>query len=84
MKTTTNKNKHSIPTQQKKKIRRSKRKTKDISLLYNNINGFKTKMESLKIIIEKQQPDIIALCETKLGKNSQGLVEETLVKQKTI
>ena len=38
-------------------------------------------MESLKIIIEKQQPDIIALCETKLGKNSLGLIEETLNKK---
>lgn len=38
-------------------------------------------MESLKIIIERQQPDIIALCETKLAENSKGLVEETLNKK---
>ena len=35
-------------------------------------------MASLKVITEKAQPDIVAICETKLAKNAQGLIEETL------
>ena len=35
-------------------------------------------MASLRIILQKVQPTILALCETKLSKNSHGLLEETL------
>ena len=35
-------------------------------------------MESLRIILQKVHPTILALCETKLSKNSHGLLEETL------
>ena len=37
-------------------------------------------MASLKIILEKEQPEIVALCETKMAKNSHGLLEETMNK----
>ncbi len=65
----------------RKKIRRGKKKAKDINIYYNNINGFKSKMSSLKVILEKEQPHVIALCETKLSKNSHGLLEETVDKK---
>ena len=35
-------------------------------------------MASLKVIQDKAQPDIMAICETKLSKNSKGLISETL------
>ena len=63
------------------KVRRSKKKQKTITLLYNNINGFKTKMTSLELINKDIQPDIIALCETKLAESACGLLEESLNKK---
>ena len=35
--------------------------------MYNNINGIKTKIESLKTIIEEENPTIIGITETKLN-----------------
>ncbi len=36
-----------------------------LKILYNNINGFLSKKESLNKIVKDLQPDIVALCETK-------------------
>ena len=41
-----------------------------VVLYYNNINGLQSKLDSLKSIITVKQPDIIALCETKLSNKS--------------
>ena len=49
--------------------RRSKKK-KNVTILYNNIRGVKSKYNSLSNIMEKISPSILALCETKLGKFS--------------
>ena len=40
-------------------------KSKGIKVMYNNINGFLSKKDSLFKIVESVDPDIIALCETK-------------------
>ena len=59
-----------------KKRRRGKRKNavkndeKVLELYYNNINGLICKQESLKHILAMKRPDVVALCETKLHKNS--------------
>ena len=51
----------------KKRTRRSKtKKPKEITLFYSNVNGLKSKQESLKQIVANLSPKIIALCETKL------------------
>ncbi len=36
-----------------------------LKILYNNINGYSSKRESLNKIVKDIQPDIVALCETK-------------------
>ena len=41
---------------------------RSIKVLYNNINGLTSKRDSLINILQIQQPDIVCLCETKLGK----------------
>ena len=41
----------------------------------NNINGYTSKKESLSEIIKVYQPDIIGLCETKLGKKEELTVD---------
>ena len=41
-----------------------------MELYYNNINGLITKQDSLKHILAMKKPDLVALCETKLHKNS--------------
>ena len=59
-----------------KKRRRGKEKQtvkddeKMLELYYNNINGLISKQESLKQILAMKKPDIVALCETKLHRNS--------------
>ena len=53
----------------RKRSKRSKKK-KNITIFYSNINGVKSKYGSLQNIIEKAEPNIIALCETKVGKSS--------------
>ena len=51
-----------------KKTRRGKPvRQKNLDVYYCNVNGFKSKVESIKNIVEKHQPQIMALCETKLG-----------------
>ena len=59
---------------QKSKQRRGKRKKNNtkqcgLTLYFNNINGYICKKESLLEIVKTIQPDIISLCETKLGKD---------------
>ena len=41
-----------------------------LKLYYNNINGLITKQDSLCDIVQMREPDLIALCETKLHTNS--------------
>ena len=45
-----------------------KKTTKRLKVMYNNINGFFTKKESLFKIVDSVDPDILALCETKKSK----------------
>ena len=45
-------------------------------MYYCNVNGLQTKKESIPIIVEKLQPKIVALCETKLA--SGNLIEKLL------
>ena len=49
-------------------------------MYYNNINGYTSKKESLEEIVKTVQPDLIALCETKLGEKEEVDIEgyETL------
>ena len=52
----------------RKKTRRGKKKkSKDISIYYCNVNGFKGKQNSIQNIIENLQPKIVAFCETKVA-----------------
>ena len=44
---------------------KGKLKTKSLKMMYNNINGFSSKKESLFKIVDSVDPDILALCETK-------------------
>ena len=50
----------------KKTRRGTKKKPKDVKIWYCNINGFKTKQESVRKIVDNLQPKIIVMCETKL------------------
>ena len=51
----------------KKRTRRAKTKSqKNLSVYYCNINGFRSKQDSLRQIIDRLQPKIVALCETKV------------------
>ena len=43
------------------------RKAKEISVFYNNINGLRSKIESVMEIIKKIQPALVCICETKVG-----------------
>lgn len=60
----------------KKKGKRGKRKSaaiknqQGVELYYNNINGLLSKQDSLNHILAMKRPDLVALCETKLHKNS--------------
>ena len=57
-------------------------KVGEISMYYNNINSISSKRESLAKIIEEVRPDVICLCETKIGNLS--TVETLLPKYKVI
>ncbi len=54
-------------TKRKKKTRRGKNRTRDLTIFYNNVNGIRSKYVSVVNIVKKIQPVIFALCETKLG-----------------
>ncbi len=41
-----------------------------LEIYYNNINGVLSKQDSLNHILQMRKPDVVALCETKLHKNS--------------
>ena len=42
-----------------------------MNILYNNINGFTCKKDSLINIIQRNMPDVVCLCETKLGEKEE-------------
>ena len=46
-----------------------------LKVYYNNINGLLSKLESLKQVIKVCTPDIVALCETKLGALSKPKID---------
>jgi hypothetical protein len=55
----------------RKRTRRSTRKKpSEITLYYCNINGFQSKKESIRKIVDDIKPKIIVLCETKLSTGS--------------
>ena len=61
----------------KKRTRRGKnKKPQEITIFYSNINGLKSKQESVKQIIENLSPEIVLLCETKLP--SDQIAKKTL------
>ena len=43
---------------------------RDVTLYYCNVNGFQTKKESIRTIVDNLQPKVIALCETKLAQGN--------------
>ena len=47
--------------------KKAKKHGSGITVLYNNINGYASKKDSLNNILQVQKPDIVCLCETKLG-----------------
>ena len=52
----------------RRKTRRGRsRKSKDVTIYYCNVNGFKGKQESILNIVENLQPKIMTFCETKLA-----------------
>ena len=66
--------KHKKNKRGKKKSNTNLNKTK-LEIYYNNINGLTSKQDSLKHILELNQPDLIALCETKLHAKSTFSIE---------
>ena len=48
---------------------------KSFSLLYNNINGIKTKQKSLQHIIDEAKPTIIGVTETRLSEDDKLKIE---------
>ena len=42
-----------------------------LKIYYNNINGLTTKKQSVGLVLDSSTPDIVALCETKLGSKSE-------------
>ena len=49
-------------------MKRGKRKkSKNILIYYNNINGLNSKRESMEMILNDIKPELVCLCETKLG-----------------
>ena len=64
------------PNKIRKKTKRGRKKKQAIEnsdhveIYYNNINGLISKQDSLKHIIEMKEPDLVALCETKLHAKS--------------
>ena len=65
--------KQNFPKNQKtkQKTKRGKKKKRNISLYYCNVNGVRTKYESLQNIINNQvNPDVFAICETKVNSHS--------------
>ena len=57
----------SLKKERRKKVRRSvRKKPKDVTMYYCNINGFQSKKDSIRKIVDDLQPKIIALCELKL------------------
>ena len=69
----------------KKKIRRGKKcknALKRCKIMCCNIRGYKTKVTSIKEIIEEQKPVIIGLVETKLREQDQIEIEGYEIKRK--
>ena len=74
-----------IPNSCSKKIKRGGKKNKKKKLVeqntstlkffYNNINGMMPKRESLSQAISIAVPDIVGLCETKLGRKSEPKIQ---------
>ena len=44
-------------------------------MYFNNINGYVSKKDSLADIIKVHQPDVIGLCETKMGKKEEVAID---------
>ena len=61
---------HDEKAGRKMKTRRGTHKAKEIALYFNNINGIKSKTESLFNILGKLEPEIVCLCETKSGNST--------------
>ena len=49
--------------------------------MYNNINGIKTKIESLKRIITEEEPTVIGITETRLKKDEKLKIEGYKIKR---
>ena len=57
--------KHKI--KKKRRVKRIRKQINNFRILYSNINGIKSKIESLEDIIEEEKPTVIAVVETKLA-----------------
>ena len=67
-----------------KKVRRGKSRKnalESLKVLYNNINGIKLKQNSLKRIIEEENPTFIGISETKLTDDDKLEIEGYCVKR---
>ena len=52
---------------EKKRVKKIRRELTNFKLMYSNINHLKSKMESLKSILEQTKPSVSALVETKIA-----------------
>ena len=59
----------------RKEIENEETLNETLKIYYNNINGFISKRESVNQIMKVCTPDIIGLCETKLGSNSKPKID---------
>ena len=51
----------------KKRVKKIRRELANFKLMYSNINHLKSKMESLKSILEQTRPSVSALVENKIA-----------------
>ena len=58
------------------KVRRGKNKIKKFKVYYNNIRGIKSKIKSIKEIIENDQPTLIGIVETHLNREDEIEIKE--------
>ena len=69
-----------VPKNSNGKAEKRKRRRKDpdqqgLTMYFNNINGYVSKKDSLADIINVHQPDVIGLCETKMGKKEEVAID---------
>ena len=64
--------------------KKNSKRAKELKIFYNNINGYQTKENSLKMIVKDTSPDIIALCETKRPTGSKKEIDGYAVRERNL